>query len=68
MAAPAGKRPSAPGRREEPFGRGRRPISSRHRHGRVSMQLRRAAVGVAVVAMVVLAGCDRGGEGSGGGG
>jgi Domain of unknown function (DUF4349) len=32
------------------------------------MQLRRAAVGVAVVAMVVLAGCDRGGDGSGGGG
>jgi Domain of unknown function (DUF4349) len=32
------------------------------------MQLRRAAVGVVVVAMVVLAGCDRGGDGSGGGG
>jgi Domain of unknown function (DUF4349) len=30
------------------------------------MQLRRAAVGAAVVAMVVLAGCDRGGDGSGG--
>jgi Domain of unknown function (DUF4349) len=32
------------------------------------MQLRRAAVGVAVVATVVLAGCGRGGDGSGGGG
>jgi hypothetical protein len=32
------------------------------------MQLRRAAVGVALVAMVVVAGCDRAGEGRAGGG
>src|SRR4029453_10769448 len=42
--------------------------TSRHRHGRVGMQLRRAAVGVALVATVVAAGCSGGGDGAGGGG
>jgi hypothetical protein len=32
------------------------------------MQLRRVAVGMALVAMVVAAGCSRGGDGDGGGG
>jgi Domain of unknown function (DUF4349) len=65
MAAPAGKRPPPAGRREEPLGRRRRPIQQAPTR-EVSMQLRRVAVGAAVVAMV-LAGCDRGGGGSGGG-
>src|SRR4029450_1573812 len=67
MPAPGGKRSSTPpGAPRNRSGAGGVP-SSRHRHGRVSMQLRRAAVGMALVAMVAPGGCDWGRGRDGGG-
>src|ERR671913_1001844 len=66
---PARGRPQPPGpsgarNRSGPGG----VTTTRHRYGRVSMRLGRAAVGVALVAMVIVAGCSADRDSGGGGG
>src|ERR671911_1905324 len=66
---PASGRPQPPGpsrarNRSGPGG----VTTTRHRYGRVSMRLGRAAVGVALVAMVIVAGCSADRDSGGGGG
>src|SRR5918992_2324151 len=70
MAARPGKRSSTPSGVERARNRSGADgvTTTRHRHGRVGMRLRRAAVGVALVALVVMTGCTADRDSSGGGG